>query len=84
MSKMSYISYLCESNNKKELVEEVGVELANHFLNAHKTMRENRDNPAYDKLNEIHDEMQKKVPVITGDKDTDALLEDERIAQEGI
>jgi len=84
MSKMSYISYLCESNNKKELVEEVGVELANHFLNAHKTMRENRGNPAYDKLNKIHDEMQKKVPVITGDKDTDALLEDERIAQEGI
>ena len=24
------------------------------------------------------------VPVITGDKDTDALLEDERIAQEGV
>ena len=28
MSKMSYISYLCESGNKKELVEEVGIELA--------------------------------------------------------
>jgi len=24
-------------------------------------MRDNKDNPAYDKLNEIHDEMQKEV-----------------------
>ena len=61
MSKMSYISYLCESGNKKELVEEVGIELADEFLQAHNQMRDNRDNPAYDKLNEIHDEMQKEV-----------------------
>jgi len=60
MSNMSYISYLCESNNKKELVEEVGEKLANHFLRAHNQMRENRGNPAYDKLNEIHDKMQKE------------------------
>ena len=61
MSKMSWISYLCESGNTKELIEEVGEELANQFLHAHNQMRNNRDNPAYDKLNEIHDEMQKEV-----------------------
>ena len=61
MSKMSWISYLCETGNKKELIEEVGKELANGFLKAHNEMRENKDNPAYNKLNEIHDEMQKKV-----------------------
>ncbi len=61
MSKMSWISYLCESGNTKELIEEVGEEIANQFLHAHNQMRNNRDNPAYDKLNEIHDEMQKEV-----------------------
>ena len=59
MSKMSWISYLCESGNKKQLVEEIGEELANQFLHAHNQMRENRDNPVYDKLNKIHDEMQR-------------------------
>ena len=61
MGKMSWISYLCESGNTKELIEEVGEEIANQFLHAHNQMRNNRDNPAYDKLNEIHDEMQKEV-----------------------
>ena len=61
MSKMSWISYLCETGNKKELIEEVGIELAEDFLKAHKQMRNNRDNPAYNKLNKIHDEMQKEV-----------------------
>ncbi len=59
MSKMSWISYLCESGNKKQLVEEIGEELANQFLHAHNQMRKNRDNPAYDKLNKIHDKMQR-------------------------
>lgn len=59
MSKMSWISYLCESGNKKQLVEEIGEELANQFLHAHNQMRENKDNPAYDKLNKIHDKMQR-------------------------
>jgi len=84
MSKMSYISYLCEKDDRESLIKEVGVKLADHFLYAHKEMRDNKDNPAYDKLNKIHDKMQKEIPVITGDKDTDALLEDERIAQEGM
>ena len=61
MSKMSWISYLCETGNKKELIEEVGIELAEGFLKAHNQMRENKNNPAYDKLNEIHDEMQREV-----------------------
>lgn len=55
---MSWISYLCESDNREALIEEVGVELADGFLHAHNQMRENKDNPAYDKLNKIHDEMQ--------------------------
>ena len=61
MGKMSWISYLCESDNREALIEEVGVELADGFLHAHNQMRNNRDNPAYNKLNEIHDEMQKEV-----------------------
>ena len=61
MSKMSWISYLCETGNKKELIEEVGIELAEGFLEAHNKMRENKNNPAYYKLNQIHDEMQKEV-----------------------
>jgi len=61
MGKMSWISYLCESGDTKGLTEEVGKELADQFLHAHNQMRENKDNPAYDKLNEIHDEMQKEV-----------------------
>ena len=61
MTKMSWISYLCESENREALIEEVGVELADEFLHAHYEMRNNRDNPAYNKLNEIHDEMQKEV-----------------------
>jgi len=63
MSKMSWISYLCETGNKKELIEEVGIELAEGFLKAHNQMRENKDNPAYDKLNEIHDEMQENIVI---------------------
>ena len=61
MSKMAWISYLCETGNKEELIEEVGIELAEGFLEAHNKMRENKNNPAYDKLNQIHDEMQKEV-----------------------
>jgi len=63
MSKMSWISYLCETGNKKELINEVGKELAEGFLKAHNQMRENKDNPAYNKLNEIHDEMQKNIVI---------------------
>ena len=61
MGKMSWISYLCETGNEKELEEFVGKGLATEFLKAHNQMRDNKDNPAYDKLNEIHDEMQKEI-----------------------
>ncbi len=61
MGKMSWISYLCETGNEKELEEFVGKGLATEFLKAHNQMRDNKDNPAYDKLNNIHDEMQKEV-----------------------
>ena len=61
MSKMSWISYLCENNLKDELIKEVGVDFAIGFLEAHEQMRDNKNNPAYDKLNKIHNEMQKEV-----------------------
>jgi len=68
MGKMSWISYLCETGNRKALVEEVGsVETANKFLDAHIIMRNNKENPAYQKLNEIHDEMQKEVNTEIGE-----------------
>ena len=59
MSKMSWISHLCETNNRKELIEEVGIDMADGFLEAHKQMRKNRNQPAYKELNKIHDEMLK-------------------------
>ena len=52
---------MCETGNEKELIEFVGKGLATEFLKAHNQMRNNKDNPSYDKLNEIHDEMQKEV-----------------------
>ena len=61
MSKMSWISYLCESGNTKELIEEVGEELANQFLHAHNQMRNRKNEPAFKVLNKIHDNMQKEV-----------------------
>lgn len=61
MSKMPWISYLCENNLKDELIEFLGDDLAIGFLEAHEQMRDNKNNPAYDKLNKIHDEMQKEV-----------------------
>ena len=62
MSKMSWISHLCETNNRKELIAELGnTEIADGFLEAHKQMRNKKFNKAFSKLNEIHNEMQKKV-----------------------
>ena len=58
---MSWISYLCESGNTKELIEEVGEELANQFLHAHNQMRNRKNEPAFKVLNKIHDNMQKEV-----------------------
>jgi|TARA_Y100000296_G_C5050482_1_gene194565 hypothetical protein len=43
------------------LIEEVGVDFANGFLEAHKQMRERENEPAFKALNKIHDNMQKEV-----------------------
>ena len=57
MSKMSYISYLCETGNEKELIEELGSSIiAKEWMIAHNNMRENKDHPAFKVLNEITDE----------------------------
>ena len=56
MGRMSYIHYLCEKEDRKGLIEEVGVDMADGFLEAHKEMRLQRNNPAFDTLNKIVDE----------------------------
>jgi adenine-specific DNA methylase len=62
MSKMSWISHLCETNNRKELIEELGnTEIADGFLSAHKEMRDKKYDKAFEELNKIHNEMQKEV-----------------------
>jgi hypothetical protein len=52
---------LCENNLRDELIEEVGTNLANGFLEAHKQMRKRKNEPAFKALNKIHDNMQKEV-----------------------
>ena len=54
---MSYIHHLCETDNKKELIEELGsTRMAEGFLEAHKEMRFQKNNKAFGKLNEIVDD----------------------------
>jgi len=56
MGKMSYIHHLCETNNKKELIEELGsTRMAEGFLEAHKELRNKADTVAFGKLNELVD-----------------------------
>lgn len=56
MGKMSYIHHLCETDNKKELIEELGsTRIAEGFLEAHKEMRDKADTVAFGKLNELVD-----------------------------
>ena len=58
MSRMSYIAKLSEEGNLKELTEEVGsVEVAQGFIDAVKEIRKKKDNPAFEKLNEIQTKM---------------------------
>jgi len=53
---MSYIHHLCETNNKKELIEELGsTQMAEGFLEAHKEMRNKAHTVAFGKLNELVD-----------------------------
>ena len=67
MGKMSWIAYLAESGNKKELMEEVSgiasktgrtsTEVADEFIKAAKTIKENKDKPAYKQLHKKQTEM---------------------------
>ena len=64
MGKMSYIHYLCERRDKDALVEETGSEtIANHFIEAHRVMREERDNPEWAELNELADKSIKEYKI---------------------
>ena len=57
MGKMGYIHYLCENNNRKELIEELGsTEMADGFLRAHKEIRLRANDKAFKVLNGIVDE----------------------------
>ena len=70
---MSWISHLCETGNINGLIEELKThqlteltgktseQIAKGFIDAHKKMRNNKNDIAYKKLNEIHDEMQNKI-----------------------
>ena len=56
MGRMSYIHHLCETDNKKGLIEELGsTRMAEGFLEAHKEMRNARETVTFGKLNEIVD-----------------------------
>ena len=69
MSKMSYIAYLCEQNDKETLIDELNMsgltkltgktveEVADGFIKAYNNIRLQKNNPAFAKLNEIQDEM---------------------------
>ena len=63
MGSYKYIAYLCSTNNKKELMEEVsGIasmmgkdveEVADGFLEAYNKAEENKDDPAYKEIAKI-------------------------------
>ena len=69
MSKMSYIAYLCEQDDKETLIDELNMsgltkitgktveEVADGFIAAYNNIRLQKNNPAFKKLNEIQDEM---------------------------
>ena len=58
MSRMSYIAKLAEEGNLKELTEEVSsVEVAQGFIDAVSEIRRQKNNPAFEKLNEIQTKM---------------------------
>ncbi len=69
MGRMSYIAYLCEKEDKDAIVDELNMpdlmtltgkspeEIADGFIAAYKNIRLQKNNPAFDKLNEIQDEM---------------------------
>ena len=71
MGKMKIISKLCEEEDRNGLIKMLNMadltkltgktieEVADGFIDAHKKMRDRRNDPAYIKLNEIHDRYKK-------------------------
>lgn len=60
MTRMPYIAKLAEEGNLKELIEEVGnEEVAQGFIDAVQEIKLQKNNPAFDKLNEIQVDMVK-------------------------
>ena len=69
MGRMSYIAYLCEREDRDAIIAELNTpdlmtltgkspeEIADGFIAAYKNIRLQKNNPAFDKLNEIQDEM---------------------------
>jgi len=69
MSKMSYIAYLCEQDDKETLIDELNMsgltkltgktveEVADGFIEAHSTIKKRKNEDAYKVLNEIQTEM---------------------------
>lgn len=72
---MQEISILCEKGDRKGLINLLNMsdiitqlmpgkteeEIADGFIQAHQKMRLQKDNPAFSKLNEMHDLMQKGI-----------------------
>tara|TARA_R100000008_G_scaffold34633_1_gene19647 strand:- start:1887 stop:2111 length:225 start_codon:yes stop_codon:yes gene_type:complete len=70
MGVMKRISMLCEKEDRKGLINLLNMndltgltnktaeEIADDFILAHKNIRKRRNDEAYKKLNEIHDEFQ--------------------------
>ena len=57
---MSYIAYLADKGNLKELTEEGGsYEVAKGFIEAAEKIEENKDKPAYKNLSKLQKEMVK-------------------------
>ena len=70
MSRMSYIAKLAEEGNLKELTEEVSsVEVAQGFIDAVSEIRRQKNNPAFEKLNEIQTKMINSDDYVRKDKD---------------
>ena len=69
MGRMSYIAYLCEKEDKDAIVDELNMpdlmtltgkspeEIADGFIAAYKNIRLQKNNPAFEKLNEIQTKM---------------------------
>ena len=69
MSKMSYIAYLCEQNDREALIDELNMsgltkltgktveQVADGFVEAYNTIVKKKNEPAYKVLNKIQTKM---------------------------